>query len=198
MTSPNPDLPSARTAEVHVLFTGYAGRGVASTVSFIRDGATLVIVDPGMAPTPAAILDPLAALGVAPGAITDVIFSHHHPDHTLNAALFPNARYHDHMAIYRDDVWEDRDADGYQVGPGIRLMRTPGHTAEDVSTLVSTDSGLVVLTHLWWTEQGPADDPFAADRELLAASRRTVLDLGPALIIPGHGAAFAPGPGTAV
>ena len=183
---------------VHILATGYASDRVASTVTLLRDGDVTAVVDPGMVAHRGAILDPLAAAGVSADAVTDVVFSHHHPDHTLNAALFPNARYHDHMAIYRDDIWEDRDADGYQVGLGIRLVRTPGHTAEDISTLVSTDSGLVVLTHLWWTEQGPADDPFAADRELLAASRRAVLDLGPALIIPGHGAAFAPGPGTAV
>ncbi|MEH0631010.1 hypothetical protein [Streptomyces stelliscabiei] len=25
--------------------------------------------------------------------------------------------------------------------------------------------GLVVLTHLWWTAEGPADDPFAPDRD---------------------------------
>jgi hypothetical protein len=25
----------------------------------------------------------------------------HHPDHTVNAALFPNARIHDHWAIYQ-------------------------------------------------------------------------------------------------
>ncbi len=26
--------------------------------------------------------------------------SHHHPDHTVNAALFPNARIHDHGAPF--------------------------------------------------------------------------------------------------
>jgi hypothetical protein len=47
---------------------------------------------------------PARGLGVAPEDVTDVIFSHHHPDHTLNAALFPNARFHDFMAIYKDDI----------------------------------------------------------------------------------------------
>jgi glyoxylase-like metal-dependent hydrolase (beta-lactamase superfamily II) len=144
------------------------------------------------------ILDPLAEAGVDADAVTDVVFSHHHPDHTINAALFPHARFHDHWAIYRDDVWEARDADGYDLAPGIRLMRTPGHTAEDISTLVTTDTGLVVLTHLWWNADGPAEDPFATDAKALVSSRRKVLDLEPALIIPGHGASFTPGPATAV
>ena len=50
----------------------------------------------------ARILDPLRELGVDPQAVTDVVFSHHHPDHTLNAALFPNARYHDFWAVYHE------------------------------------------------------------------------------------------------
>ena len=35
----------------------------------------------------------------------DVIISHHHPDHTINIALFPNARVNDHWAVYKDDQW---------------------------------------------------------------------------------------------
>ncbi|NUP48767.1 MAG: MBL fold metallo-hydrolase [Catenulispora sp.] len=180
------------TATVHVLTAGYVGRKTASTVTLIRDGAALVVVDPGMVADRALILEPLGGLGVAPEAVTDVVFSHHHPDHTLNAALFPNARFHDHWAIYQDDDWDDRDADGYQLSDHVRLMRTPGHTAEDISTLVSTDDGLVVLTHLWWSSEGPAEDPFATDGEKLQHSRRAVLELDPALIIPGHGPAFTP------
>src|SRR6266516_1183601 len=93
------DKRLASSAEVYILFDGYVGERVASTVAFDRDGDIRVIIDPGMVPSPAAILEPLAALGESPAAITDVIFSHHHPDHTLNAALFPNARFHEHLAI---------------------------------------------------------------------------------------------------
>src|SRR5690348_2114357 len=109
------DRPKAASAEVHVLWNGYANEGstpntsrVASTVAFVRDGDVQAIIDPGMIPHPNSILEPLAALGVSPENITDVVFSHHHPDHTLNAALFPNARFHDQWAIYQGDTWEDR------------------------------------------------------------------------------------------
>lgn len=44
----------------------------------------------------------------------------------MNAALFRNARYHDHWAIYHDDEWTDRDAEGYQLADSVRLIRTPG------------------------------------------------------------------------
>ena len=109
------DRPGASSAEIHILFNGYVHDGptpqvnqVASTVAFVREGDVRVIIDPGMVPDPDAILEPLAALGESAATITDVIFSHHHPDHTLNAALFPRARFHDNWAIYRGDNWEGR------------------------------------------------------------------------------------------
>ncbi|GAA2003616.1 MBL fold metallo-hydrolase [Catenulispora subtropica] len=180
------------TATVHVLTVGYVGPKTASTVTLIRDGAAQVVVDPGMVADRDLILGPLRELGVAPEDVTDVVFSHHHPDHTLNAALFPNARFHDHWAIYQNDDWDDRDADGYQLSDHVRLMRTPGHTPEDISTLVATEEGLVVLTHLWWSAEGPAEDPYATDGEQLHRHRETVLASEPVLIVPAHGASFAP------
>jgi glyoxylase-like metal-dependent hydrolase (beta-lactamase superfamily II) len=184
------------TANFRILTTGYVGPRTASTVSLVREGDTVVVVDPGMVADRSLILDPLAAQGVAPQRVTDVVFSHHHPDHTLNAALFPTARFHDHWAIYRDDVWTDRAADGFAISPSIRLAATPGHTAEDISTLVDTDDGLVVFTHLWWSSDGPVEDPYATDSDALHASRVKILALSPALIVPGHGKAFAPDAGT--
>jgi len=180
------------TALLDVLCAGYAADRVASTVVLIRDEGAAIVVDPGMVADRRLILDPLAGLGVAPAEVTDVVFSHHHPDHTLNAALFERARFHDHWAIYAGDTWTDRPADGYELSPSVRLMSTPGHTAQDITTLVTTDSGLTACTHLWWSAGGPVVDPLAEDQELLERSRARLLALGPALIVPGHGAPFEP------
>lgn len=188
----NSDRPAASSAEVHILFNGYISERVASTVGFVRDGVIRVIIDPGMVPNPDAILEPLAALGVSPADINDVIFSHHHPDHTLNAALFPNARFHDHWAIYKGDVWNSRPAEGFAVSPSIRLIETPGHTPQDITTLVGTSDGLVAFTHLWWSATVPEEDPFATDPAALHANRLRVLQIA-TLIVPGHGAPFTPG-----
>ncbi|MFC5176724.1 MBL fold metallo-hydrolase [Nocardioides taihuensis] len=181
------------TAELHVLTAGYAAGRVASTVVLVRDEGRAIVVDPGMVAHRGKILDPLAALGVATSEVGDVVFSHHHPDHTLNAALFERARFHDFWAIYEDDTWTDRPADGFQVSPSVRLMATPGHSAQDITTLVDTADGLVACTHLWWSEQGPAIDPRAEDQVALDRSRMALLELEPALIVPGHGAPFRPG-----
>jgi glyoxylase-like metal-dependent hydrolase (beta-lactamase superfamily II) len=149
-------------------------------------------VDPGMVRSPALILDPLAAAGVAPGEVTDVVLSHHHPDHTWHLALFPNARVHDVWAVYQGDQWDDQPAEGRQVSPSVRLLETPGHTPQDVTTLVTTAVGLVACTHLWWDATGPAEDELATDAVSLHSNRSRVLDLGVVLIVPGHGAAFVP------
>jgi len=188
------------TAEIRVLSEGYLSGDddrVGSTVGFAREGGVLVVIDPGLVPGRDAILRPLAELELSAEQITDVVLSHHHPDHTLNAALFANARFHDHGAWYRDDRWVDRPAEGFELSPSIRLIETPGHSPQDISTLVDSADGLVVFTHLWWTSTVPEEDPFAPDPAVLHANRARVLGL-PELrtIVPGHGAPFEPGPDT--
>lgn len=192
------DLPRERRARLDLLLQGSltaTGGGVASSCSLVREGERAIVVDPGMAASPAGILDPLRSLGLEPGDVTDVVVSHHHPDHTINVALFPNAAVHDFWATYRGTDWQDADADRRELTPSVRLLHVPGHTAEDVATVVGTPDGVVVLTHLWWTADGPADDPVAEDAAALHAGRERVLAIADR-IVPGHGPAFTPDPST--
>ena len=198
----NSDLPTDAVDEWGVLSAGYGpwpfpGLGdtaeVASSVTFIRTGDRKIVHDPGLVRSRSAILDPLQERGLAPAEITDVVISHHHPDHTLNIALFENATTHDVWGIYKNDQWTLRFAEGVDLAPGVKLIQTPGHTDQDITVLVNTPDGLVALTHLWWTpEAPPADDPVGTNNEAFHASRERVLALNPALIVPGHGAPFAP------
>ena len=186
------DRPEAATARVDVLVEGKAGdESVMSTVSMVRDGPAIIVIDPGMVRDRSQILDRLAALEVDPNQVTDVVLSHHHPDHTLNAALFPNARVHDHWAIYQRDQSISRPADGVLITPSVRLIATPGHTPQDITTLAGTAEGVVAFTHAWWYSAGPKQDPYA-DMDLLHASRARVLAVA-SRIVPGHGAPFVPG-----
>jgi glyoxylase-like metal-dependent hydrolase (beta-lactamase superfamily II) len=185
-------------ATLTVLHDGYADdRGVASSVVLVVDAEATIVIDPGMVRDPALILGPLADAGVGPSEVTDVVISHHHPDHTWHIALFPAARLHDVWAVYRGDQWEDRPAEGFAVSANVSLIETPGHTAQDITTLVATDEGLVACTHLWWSAEGPAEDPLASDAAALAVGRARVLGLRPARIVPGHGPAFVPDDATA-
>jgi glyoxylase-like metal-dependent hydrolase (beta-lactamase superfamily II) len=186
----------ARTARLDVLVEGYVrSPHVAGTVSLIRDADRVVIVDPGMVAERELILDRLAGLGVRPEDVTDVVVSHHHLDHTVNIALFPVVPVHDFQWVVERDVIIRRAAEGTHLTPSIRLLATPGHTPQDITTLVGTADDVVALTHLWWTEEGPAEDPYSADREGLRQQRERVLDLA-TLIVPGHGAPFRPGSST--
>jgi glyoxylase-like metal-dependent hydrolase (beta-lactamase superfamily II) len=178
-------------AKFHLLNAGYGGDRVASTVSLVVAGDRLVIIDPGMVSARSAILDPFARLGFETGDVTDVIISHHHPDHTINIALFPNARVHDHWAIYKNDEWTARPAEGHQVADEIVLWETPGHTAQDITTIVSDGVETIAFTHLWWYESAPFGDPLATDPEGLHRGRERVLEVA-TLIVPGHGDPFVP------
>ena len=191
-------LPAGRSARVDIVVEGSltaTGGGVRSSCTLVRDGDRVIVVDPGMAPSAATIIDSLAALGVRPVDVTDVVLGHHHPDHTLHAGHFPNAAVHDHWAIYRGTDWEDSDADGRVISPSVVLARTPGHTPEDVSTVVGTPEGTVVLTHCWFNAGTAVDDEDPEDAKLLHASRASILRVA-ARIVPGHGPAFAPSDAT--
>lgn len=175
---------------VHLIHPGYAADRVGSSITFIRDGDALIVADPGMVANRARILEPLEAHGVAPADITHVFLSHHHPDHTVNIALFPNAEVVDFWARYRDDLWLDHPGDGYQLSPNTTLWLTPGHTEEDASLIVNADDATYALTHLWWfADRTPEIDPLGADQTAIEAGRARVLATAD-VVIPGHGPAF--------
>ena len=118
-------FPQAGSAAVHILHEGYArddsaGDRVGSSVTLILDAGRVIVVDPGMVADRDELIAALAGHGPAPGDVTDMVFSHHHPDHTVNAALFPGARIHDHWATYTGDLWIGRDPGEFDltaVGP---------------------------------------------------------------------------------
>ena len=102
--------------------------------------------------------------------------------------LFPIAALHDYWATYDGDVWDSRPAEGVQLSPSVRLLETPGHTREDITTLVDTADGVVALTHLWWQATSESD-PRGTDLDALHLHRARVLDLA-TRIVPGHGPEF--------
>ncbi len=175
---------------VHLLHAGYTGERTASSVVLIRDGDARIVADPGMVASRARILDPLMELGVDPGDVTHVFLSHHHPDHTMNVALFPNAEVVDYWARYKDDLWLDMPGDGYRLSDNAQLWLTPGHTREDASLIVEADDGIYAMTHLWWgADRSPEIDPYCVDQPALEAGRLRVL-AAVDIVIPGHGGPF--------
>lgn len=116
-----------KAIEGRQLIPGVAADGarhVAGTVTLIRDDHAIVVADPGMVTERALILEGLTKAGVDPEEVTHIFISHHHPDHTVNIALFPNAEVVDFWARYTGDLWQDH-ADEYDIVPGITVLRTP-------------------------------------------------------------------------
>jgi glyoxylase-like metal-dependent hydrolase (beta-lactamase superfamily II) len=190
-------FPRGGSAVVHVLHEGYVREGtggdrVGSTVTLIRDAGRVIVVDPGMVADRDGLLTALADSGNRPGEVTDIVFSHHHPDHTVNAALFPAARIHDYWATYDGDLWTGREPGEFGLTPSVRLVPSPGHTAEDITTLAATVDDVFACTHAWWGPDGPEEDPLATDQQALRASRERILAVA-TVIVPGHGPAFRPG-----
>jgi glyoxylase-like metal-dependent hydrolase (beta-lactamase superfamily II) len=175
---------------VEMIHAGYTGERVGSTVTLVRDGGAIIVADPGMVARRSLILGPLAERGIAPEAVTHVFLSHHHPDHTINTALFPNAEVVDFWARYIDDQWLDIEGDGHLLAPNSQLWLTPGHSEEDASLIVQADDGVYAMTHLWWhSDRTPQEDPFASDQLALERNRERILAAAD-VVIPGHGAPF--------
>lgn len=135
----------------------------------VRSGDRVVLVDTGVGPFDngvfrgGALIDSLAGLGVAPGDVTDVIFTHLHFDHvgwatSKGEVVFPGATYRCHAADWHHFVdgpapeagsvrklspLRDRlapyDGDG-TVLPGIDVRHAPGHTPGSTVVVVS-DAG---------------------------------------------------------
>jgi glyoxylase-like metal-dependent hydrolase (beta-lactamase superfamily II) len=178
-------------ARVDILTVGYADMpSVAGTVSLVRDGDRIIVVDPGMVRSRSLILDPIERLGLTPDDITHVFVSHHHLDHTVNIALFPRAEIVDFRSVRSNDHVESHTGEGFRLAPNTTVWLTPGHTPQDASLVVDTADGRQAFTHLWWrSDRTPEVDPYAIDADELSRSRARLLD-GVDIVIPGHGAPF--------
>lgn len=94
-----------------------AGASVHSplNVTLMRQGDRVVLFDagsgPDFVPTAGLLAEALSAVGVAPGDVTDVLFTHGHPDHLwglldeFDEPLFPNAALR--MGQVEFDYWTD-------------------------------------------------------------------------------------------
>ncbi len=146
----------------------------------VSSGDRRIVIDCGM--SPAGVADPeaawgrlarffepvagnddrlesrLAALGVSPEDVTDLLLTHLHFDHAGGAALLPNATRWVQRSEYRHALYPDRHASGgylpaefageYEllagdatIAPGVHALFTPGHTHGHQSILVRVGGG---------------------------------------------------------
>lgn len=141
--------------KVEVLIQGYPGKSKEqgglgwSTIALARGHGRIVLLDTGRTGVRKTLFDRLAALGVAPEAVSDVLLTHLHYDHAENWQCFPNALVHApgaelDYALAQPigaPLWPDyvlralaasprlrRIAEGPTGLPGIACFEAPGHS----------------------------------------------------------------------
>ena len=112
-------LPEIPEADIKALFEAN-GMAMAPltpdcNVTLLRRGDRLAIFDAGSGsnfrPTAGKLLEGMSAAGIDPADVTDVVFTHGHPDHLwgvlddLDELVFPNAAYR--MGRAEWDFWRD-------------------------------------------------------------------------------------------
>lgn len=162
------------------------------------------IVDPGLIMQGGPEFGALADLGVEPHEIKDVILTHLHFDHAEGLAGWPQRRAFVHRleteAPYAQIVsgvlemvdLEILDGDDGEIEPGVRWLRTPGHSDGLISLCVDTDDGLTVIASDCvgplpeYFDQMDLPEDFGPEREELLEQWRRIRELDPAVVIPGH------------
>jgi N-acyl homoserine lactone hydrolase len=162
------------------------------------------LVDPGLIMQGAPLIGALGELGVDSNEVKDVILTHLHFDHAEGLAGWPMRRTYVHKleteAPYAQIVagmlemanLEVLDGEDGEIEPGLRWIRTPGHSDGLISLLVDTDEGLVVIASdcvgplpEYFDEMELPED-FGPEREELLRQWKRIRELDPAVVIPGH------------
>jgi N-acyl homoserine lactone hydrolase len=162
------------------------------------------LVDPGLIMQGAPVIGALQELGVEPNDVKDVILTHLHFDHAEGLAGWPMRKTYVHkleteapyaqlvsgvMEMANLEVLEGEEG---EIEPGLRWIRTPGHTDGLISLLVDTNDGLVVIASDCvgplpeYFEQMDLPEDFGPERDELLRQWNRIRDLDPAVVIPGH------------
>jgi glyoxylase-like metal-dependent hydrolase (beta-lactamase superfamily II) len=162
------------------------------------------LVDPGLIMQGAPVIGALEELGVEPSEVKDVILTHLHFDHAEGLAGWPMRRTYVHRleteAPYAQLVagvlemanLEVLEGEEGEFEPGLRWMRTPGHSEGLISLLVDTDEGLVVIASDCvgplpeYFERMDLPEDFGPERDELLKQWKRIRELDPAVVIPGH------------
>ena len=162
------------------------------------------LVDPGLVMQGAPLFGALAKLGVDANDIRNVILTHLHFDHAEALAAWPQRKTFVHRieteAPYAQLVsgqlemanLEVLEGDEGEIEPGVRWIRTPGHSDGLITLLVETEEGLVAIASDCvgplpeYFEEMDLPEDFGPERDELLEQWRRIRDLDPAVVIPGH------------
>ncbi|TKR81867.1 hypothetical protein L596_015670 [Steinernema carpocapsae] len=172
------------------------------TITLVEDEGRKMIVDTGLGTDISQrtmFLTRLVQVGVLPPLVNYVVTTHGHADHSGNTNEFPDAiHFQGNIAHHKSkfnfsDLFEK---ESQQLTANVMLLKTPGHTAEDVSVIVTNveNLGTVGISGDLFIAEGDIDDsrmwePLAWNAEVQKQSRRLLL-CRVDYIVPGHGKMF--------
>jgi glyoxylase-like metal-dependent hydrolase (beta-lactamase superfamily II) len=162
------------------------------------------VVDPGLIMQGAPVSGALAARGIEPHTVQKVILTHTHFDHVEALVEFMQRETYVHeieleapytalMQSLIDMVKVNKlTGDEGEIEPGLRWIRTPGHSNGLISILIDTEDGLVVIASDCvgplpeYFEEMDLPEDFGPEREELLQQWRRIRELDPQMVIPGH------------
>ncbi|VDM09858.1 unnamed protein product [Wuchereria bancrofti] len=173
-----------------------------STITLVIDNGEKILIDTGLSTDineRTWILQRLSELGAPPPSINHVITTHGHPDHSGNTNHFPDAFHYAgrfvHLGThsYFSRIFEN---DIEKLTENVYLLKTPGHTSDDISVLINNTSffGTVIVSGDIFIRKEDLKDSriwkqLATNEIQQEESRRRLLCLADC-IIPGHGSLF--------
>ncbi|MBW1839488.1 MAG: MBL fold metallo-hydrolase [Deltaproteobacteria bacterium] len=181
-------------AEVKILVEGYTSADnpddekTCPTMTLVRDGDIVIIVDPGIMENQSILINALKKEGLKPEDVNNVFLTHSHIDHYRNTGMFPNAKVIEFYGVWDRDTVDDREN---QPTKDIQIIETPGHNYTSLTLLVNTEKGKIAICgDVFWKKNYPEKDDYADDPEKLKESRKMVLELAD-YIIPGHAGMYS-------
>jgi len=173
-------------AQVKVLIKGYSTKEKArATISLVKDKGIIMIVDPGSLENQNLLVNKLRGENLKTKDVNYVFITHSHPDHYINAGMFPKAKIIDSWAIWSGTKFQQRRSERFT--DNLSIIETPGHDYSSITLIAKTERGNVaVVGDLMWNNNYKAKDPYATDSRKLMESRKKILKIAD-WIVPGHG-----------
>jgi len=162
------------------------------TITLVRDGDTIMVVDPGILDSQQVLIDALARENLMVDDVNVVCITHSHLDHYRNIGMFPKAKTLEYYGLWDKNTienWTEFFTDS------IKIFHTPGHDYTGITIFVTTGPeskhpGVVAICgDIFWKNGYPRDpknDVFASNPEKLKESRDMICRMAD-WIIPGHG-----------
>jgi glyoxylase-like metal-dependent hydrolase (beta-lactamase superfamily II) len=206
--------------DIDIVVQGYPGKTVChgglgwSTIALIRGRGRVALVDTGGFGVRPLLLSRLAARGLSPADVTDLLITHAHHDHMVNWTTFAQARIvigaHEmkwagqepwgltpvpELYVKELATWKTlaTAADGDAVMPGITAHLAPGHTPGHLMYLLTGSERDVIFTgdaakNRAELISGRADMSYdaAVSGKSIAAIRAVWARRPGSLLVPGH------------